>query len=201
MYAPQVYPAVFPLSAVSAKDVSSVSAGFSACPSCEAGAGASVRQQEMTPRTCKKLVASAWQREGVYNRTGEPSVTFFAKEELRRACALIFVKKIGASDTKLAPTCLRTMKRYFRILPVRAEPSCPEKGWYAEAVRARLQASGEGAARPFSEKETQRNARAGSFCKKCMPQAMCGLYLGSPQSRRLCGGRRSDGVNERRRLL
>ena len=84
MYEPQVYPAVFPLSAVSAKDVSSVSAGFSACPSCEASAGASVRQQEMTPRTCKKLVASAWQREGVYNRTGEPSVTFCAKEETQR---------------------------------------------------------------------------------------------------------------------
>lgn len=113
MYAPQVYPAVFPLSAVSAKDVSSVSAGFSACPSCEAGAGASVRQQEMTPRTCKKLVASAWRREGVYNRTGEPSVTFCAKEELRRACALIFVKKIGVSDTKLAPTCLSHMKMIF----------------------------------------------------------------------------------------
>ena len=92
MYAPQVYPAVFPLSAVSAKDVSSVSAGFSACPSCEAGAGASVRQQEMTPRTCKKLVASAWRREGVYNRTGEPSVTFCAKEEQQRERALIFEK-------------------------------------------------------------------------------------------------------------
>ena len=33
------------------------------------------------------------------------------------------------------------------------------------------------------------------------PQAMRRLYLGSPQRRRLCGVRRSDGVNERRRLL
>ena len=112
MYAPQVYPAVFPLSAVSAKDVSSVSAGFSACPSCEAGAGASVWQQELTPRTCKKLVASAWRREGVYNRTGEPSVTFCAKEELRRACALIFVKK---NRSKRYKACSDVSKDYEKI--------------------------------------------------------------------------------------
>ena len=43
MYEPQVYPAVFPLSAVSAKDVSSVSAGFSAYPPPEADAGVSAR--------------------------------------------------------------------------------------------------------------------------------------------------------------
>lgn len=32
-------------------------------------------------RTRKKLVATASRREGVYNRTGEPSVTFCEKEE------------------------------------------------------------------------------------------------------------------------
>ncbi len=32
-------------------------------------------------RTRKKLVATANRREGVYNRTGEPSVTFCEKEE------------------------------------------------------------------------------------------------------------------------
>ena len=37
--------------------------------------------------------------------------------------------------------------------------------------------------------------------QKSMPQAICSLYLRSPQSRRLCEVRRSDGVNERRRLL
>ena len=35
------------------------------------------------------------------------------KEEQRRERALIFVKKIGASDTKLAPTCLIHMKKIF----------------------------------------------------------------------------------------
>ena len=40
----------------------------------------------------KKLVATANRREGVYNRAGEPSVTFCGKEEQRRERALIFVK-------------------------------------------------------------------------------------------------------------
>ena len=35
----------------------------------------------MNYRTRKKLVATASRREGVYNRTGEPSVTFCEKEE------------------------------------------------------------------------------------------------------------------------
>ena len=35
----------------------------------------------MNPRTRKKLVATASRREGVYNRAGEPSVTFCEKEE------------------------------------------------------------------------------------------------------------------------
>ena len=41
---------------------------------------------------------------------------------------------------------------------------------------------------------------AATFIKKS-PQAMRSLYLGSLQSRWLCGERRSDVVNERRRLL
>ena len=41
----------------------------------------------------KKLVATANRREGVYNRTGEPSVTFATEEEQQRECALTFVKK------------------------------------------------------------------------------------------------------------
>ncbi len=36
---------------------------------------------ELNFRTHKKLVATANRREGVYNRTGEPSVTFCEKEE------------------------------------------------------------------------------------------------------------------------
>ena len=47
----------------------------------------------MNPRTRKKLVATANRREGVYNRTGEPSVTFATEEEQQRECALTFVKK------------------------------------------------------------------------------------------------------------
>ena len=43
--------------------------------------------------TRKELVATANRREGVYNRAGEPSVTFCVKEEQRRECALIFAKK------------------------------------------------------------------------------------------------------------
>ena len=41
----------------------------------------------------KKLVARRKRRERVYNRAGEPSVTFCGKEEKRRERALIFVKK------------------------------------------------------------------------------------------------------------
>ena len=41
----------------------------------------------------QKLVAKANRREGVYNRAGEPSVTFSRKEEQWRERALIFVKK------------------------------------------------------------------------------------------------------------
>ena len=46
----------------------------------------------LNPRTRKRLVAAASRREGACNRAGEPSVTFCAKEEQRRKCALIFVK-------------------------------------------------------------------------------------------------------------
>ena len=42
--------------------------------------------------TRKELVATANRREGVYNRAGEPSVTFCGKKEQRRECALIFEK-------------------------------------------------------------------------------------------------------------
>ena len=38
-----------------------------------------------------------------------------------------------------------------------------------------------------------------TFIKKSL-RTICSLYWGSPQSRRLCGERRSDGVNERRRV-
>ena len=40
----------------------------------------------------KKLVARRKRRERVYNRAGEPSVTFCGKEEQRRERALIFIK-------------------------------------------------------------------------------------------------------------
>ena len=40
----------------------------------------------------KKLVATVNRREGVYNRAGEPSVTFCEKEEQRRERALTFEK-------------------------------------------------------------------------------------------------------------
>ena len=46
----------------------------------------------MNSRTRKKLVATANRCEGVYNRAGEPSVTFCEKEEQRRERALIFIK-------------------------------------------------------------------------------------------------------------
>ena len=39
------------------------------------------RRWELNPQTRKKLVATASRREGVYNRTGGPSVTFCEKEE------------------------------------------------------------------------------------------------------------------------
>ena len=43
-------------------------------------------------RTRKRLVATGRRREGVYNRTGEPSVTFCGKEEQRHERALTFEK-------------------------------------------------------------------------------------------------------------
>ena len=47
---------------------------------------------DLNPRTRKRLAATANRRAGACNRAGEPSVTFCAKEEQRRKCALIFVK-------------------------------------------------------------------------------------------------------------
>ena len=43
-------------------------------------------------RTRKRLVATGRRREGVYNRAGEPSVTFCGKEEQRHERALTFEK-------------------------------------------------------------------------------------------------------------
>ena len=57
------------------------------------------KDTELRRRTRKKLVATASRCEDVYNRAGKPSVTFCGKEEQRRECALIFQRKIGASDT------------------------------------------------------------------------------------------------------
>ena len=50
------------------------------------------RRWGLNSRTCKKLVATANRCKGVYNRAGEPSVTFCEKEEQRRERALIFIK-------------------------------------------------------------------------------------------------------------
>ena len=41
------------------------------------------RDRARPVRKPQKLVATASRREGVYNRTGEPSVIFAEKEELR----------------------------------------------------------------------------------------------------------------------
>ena len=43
---------------------------------------------------------------------------FAKEEEQRHECALIFYKKIGASDIKLAPTCLWTTKEIFSAVCV-----------------------------------------------------------------------------------
>ena len=54
----------------------------------------------------------------------------FGKEEQRRERALTFAKKIGASDTKLAPTCL--------LLPKKIQPGKPcgsmDSGFFATCV-------------------------------------------------------------------
>ncbi len=50
----------------------------------------------------KKVVATASRREGVYNRTGEPSVPFCEKGEARkRANDFFCIKKIEAKRTLL----------------------------------------------------------------------------------------------------
>ena len=61
----------------------------------------------MNPRTRKKLVATASRREGVYNRTGEPRVTFCEREGARkRVDGLSFCRrqKISRSKADFAPT-------------------------------------------------------------------------------------------------
>ena len=57
-------------------------------------------------RTRKKLVAAASRREGVYNRTGEPSVTFCERGGARKRADDLFSvagKKISRSKANFAP--------------------------------------------------------------------------------------------------
>ena len=76
------------------------------------------RRWELNSRTRKKLVATANRCEGVYNRAGEPSVTFCEKEEQRRERALIFIKNQSKRYKKLAPTWRRRWDSNPRYLAV-----------------------------------------------------------------------------------
>ena len=56
----------------------------------------------------QKLVATVSRREGVYNRTGDLSVTCFGKEERRREWGMDFlIKKAVTNDTKSVTTWSR----------------------------------------------------------------------------------------------
>ena len=46
----------------------------------------------MNSHNSQKVGSNRGRREGIYNRTGEPSVTFCEKEQ-QRECALVFYKK------------------------------------------------------------------------------------------------------------
>ena len=45
----------------------------------------------MNSHNSQKVGSNRGRREGIYNRTGEPSVTFCEKEQ-QRECALVFIK-------------------------------------------------------------------------------------------------------------
>ena len=91
---------------------------------------------DLNPRTRKRLVAAASRREGACNRAGEPSVTFCAKEEQRRKCALIFVKNRskrykacsdeGSVDKKDTQSCNKKTN---------CEPSAAGRSWRGGAKR------------------------------------------------------------------
>ena len=70
--------------------------------------------------TRKRLIATASRREGVYNRAGEPSVTFCGEEERRRARAA--AKDAAASGAESATTTQRRKWEFGNA------PSSPRSG-------------------------------------------------------------------------
>ena len=81
----------------------------------------------MNPRTRKKLVATASRREGVYNRTGEPSVTFCERGGARkRADGLSFCRR-QKNKPEQSGLCSDVSKDYKKdivsILAIGVEPS------------------------------------------------------------------------------
>ena len=88
--------------------------------------------------TRKRLVATASRREGVYNRAGEPSVTFCGEEERRRARAA--AKDAAASGAESAAT---TQRRKWEFGSVPPSPRSGDPCKYCLHVRRDNRFSGE----------------------------------------------------------
>ena len=84
--------------------------------------------------TRKKLAATTNRREGVYNRTGKPSVTFCEREGARKRADVFLAKKNGTKRTLLrrgSSSCAAT-----RALALAACLACPIALRFSRALGA-----------------------------------------------------------------